>query len=176
MITKSGLRLGRAPDKTNSEERRPKITRKTPDLVAFHYQSCLVATFPFFISLFSMFLRSWRNHTIAPCQAECRIAVFFSLVYHKQTRDAERRAVSGNEILYKSSGCNGNTDSTTLRRLSVPVEGATSAVTANRIPGDDTALEAFFSRFPTPPDLNMASSRQGQLEAMSDEAAYCIAS
>ena len=54
---------------------------------------------------------------------------------------------------------------------SVPVEGATSAASAICFPGEDTAREAFLSRLPTPPDLNITSSRQGQLQAVSNEAA-----
>ena len=48
-------------------------------------------------------------------------------------------------------------------------EGGASAIC---IPGEDTAREAFLSRLPTPPDLNNMSSRQGQLQAISDEAAH----
>ena len=43
---------------------------------------------------------------------------------------------------------------------------------SERVPGEDTAREAFLSRLPTPPDLNMMSSRQGQLQAILDEAAH----
>ena len=52
------------------------------------------------------------------------------------------------------------------------MERASSAATAICIPGEDTAREAFLSRLPTPPDLNMMSSRQGQLQAILDEAAH----